>query len=242
MNPMLNAFLTVSLVIGVIITTLILIVVLVNLWFIRLAHEKYTDAHRWKVVSWVVKTAVPILLRATVEIEGVEKLDLHEKAVVYANHRSLFDIVAFLQGVNRPHGYIAKEQIGKIYLIRRGMPLIKCEFLDRTDDRAAVKVILNAIKTVKSGHMMVVFPEGTRCIGLPLGMFKAGSFKVAQKAQAAIVPVTFYNTEILPTRWPRKLVFKVKVHDPIPYEDYAEMPTPDVAMMVEKIVKADLKD
>jgi len=239
---MLRPFWIASTIIGSIILLLGIAILIVNFWFIRLAKEKYTDEHRWNVVSKVVKTAVPILLRASVEIEGGEKLDLYEQAVVYANHRSLFDIVAFLQGVKRPHGYVAKHQIGKVFLLKRGMPLIKCEFLDRSDDRAAVKVVLNAIKTVKSGHMMVIFPEGTRCIGLPLGMFKAGSFKVAQKAQAAIVPVTFYNTETLPTRWPRKMIFKVKVHDPIPYEDYCEMPTADIALMVEKIVKADLKD
>ena len=239
---MLRLFLITSTVIGSIILLIGIAILLVNFWFIQLAKEKYTDAYRWKCIKWIVSWAVPLLFFAKTEIEGLEKLDLHEKAVVYANHRSLFDIVAFIQGVKRPHGYIAKHEIGKVFLLKRGMPLIKCEFLDRSDDRAAVKVILNAIKTVKSGHMMVIFPEGTRAIGLPIGMFKAGSFKVAQKAQAAIVPVTFYNTETLPTRWPRKMVFKVKVHDPIPYENYADMQTPDVAMMVEKIVKADLKD
>lgn len=239
---MFNVFITVSLIIGSIITTLALIVVVINFWFMRLANEKYTDEKRWNAVSQVVSWAVPLLFRASVEIEEIEKLDIHEKAVVYANHRSFFDIVAFLKGVKRPHGYIAKEEIGKIFLLKRGMPLIKCEFLDRSDDRKAAKVIINTIKTVKSGHMMVIFPEGTRCIGLPIGMFKAGSFKVAQKARAAIIPVTFYNTEKLPTRWPRKIVFKVKVHDPIPYEDYNEMATQDIALMVEKIVKADLKD
>jgi len=239
---MFNVFIAVSLIIGSIITTLALVVVVINFWFMRLANEKYTDEKRWNAVSWVVSWAVPLLIRASVEIEGVEKLNIHEKAVVYANHRSLFDIVAFLKGVKRPHGYISKTEIGKIFLLKRGMPLIKCEFLDRSDDRKAAKVIINAIKTVKSGHMMVIFPEGTRCIGLPIGMFKAGSFKVAQKAQAAIVPVTFYNTEKVPTYWPRKIVFKVKVHDPIPYDDYNEMATQDIALMVEKVVKADLKD
>lgn len=239
---MLQVFYIVSLVIGGIITTLGLVILIINFWFMRLANAKYSDEKRWKAVSWVVSWAVPFLIRATVEIEGVEKLDLHENAVVYANHRSLFDIAAFLKGVKRPHGYIAKAEIGKVFLLKRGMPLIKCEFLERSDDRNAAKVILNAIKTVKSGHMMVIFPEGTRCIGLPIGMFKAGSFKVAQKAQAAIVPTTFYNTEIVPTQWPRKIVFKVKVHDPIPYEDYAHMQTPEIALMVETIVKADLKD
>lgn len=239
---MVQIFLIVSLVIGSIITTLGIAVLIVNLWFMELGKDKYSDEYRWKRINWLVSWAIPLITRSTVEIEGVEKLDLYEKAVVYANHRSIFDIFAFLKGVDRPHGYIAKAEISNVILLKRGMPLINCEFLDRGDDRAAVKVVLNAIKTVKKGHMMVIFPEGTRAIGLPLGMFKAGSFKVAQKAQAAIVPVTFYNTEIVGTRWPRRTTLKVKVHDPIPYEDYSDMQTPDVAMMVEKIVKGDLRD
>ena len=44
------------------------------------------------------------------------------------------------------------------------MRLIQCQFMDRTDVRQSVKVISAAAKSVKDGHLMVIFPEGTRKI------------------------------------------------------------------------------
>lgn len=87
---------------------------------------------------------------------------------------------------------------------------------------------------------MVIFPEGTRMYKGPLGTFKAGSFKVAIKAKAPIVPMTIYNSEMVGKRWPRPTTVKIKIHDPIPYDDYHHMDTSEIALMVEKIVKADL--
>ncbi|MEG2842222.1 MAG: lysophospholipid acyltransferase family protein, partial [Ruthenibacterium sp.] len=39
------------------------------------------------------------------------------------------------------------------------------------------------------GKSMIVFPEGTRSKGGPMGEFKSGGFKMACKAKAPIVPV-----------------------------------------------------
>ena len=217
-------------------------VVILNFNFMRLAKDKYTDADRWKFISWLTGWAVPLLTFSRTEMEGLEKLDkdVLETGVIYANHHSIFDIFAFIKKVKRQHAYIAKIEIGKIFLLNRGMRLIRCEFLDRDNPRGAVKTISNAAKTVKEGILMVIFPEGTRMINGPVGSFKAGSFKVATKAKAAIVPMTIYNSEKVGKRWPLPTTVKIKIHDPIPYEAYKEMDTTEIAEMVEKIVKQDL--
>ena len=44
---------------------------------------------------------------------------------------------------------------------------------------------------------MVVFPEGTRSKGGAMGEFKAGSFKLATKSGAPIVPLTIDGTSRL---------------------------------------------
>ncbi|MCL1989735.1 MAG: 1-acyl-sn-glycerol-3-phosphate acyltransferase [Defluviitaleaceae bacterium] len=217
-------------------------VLILNLCLIELKKEKYTDGDRWKFVSWLTNWAVPLLTFSKTEVDGLEKLDHDhlETGVIYANHYSIFDIFALLKAVKRQHAYIAKKEIGKIFLLNRGMRLMKCGFLDRDDPRAAVKTISEAIQTVKLGILMVIFPEGTRKIHAPLGSFKAGSFKVAVKAKASIVPVTIYNSHLVGKRWPRPTTVQIKVHDPIPYDVYKEMDTPEIAEMVEKIVKQEL--
>jgi len=219
-----------------------LTIVALNLWFIQLQKDKYTDVERWKFVSWLASWAVPFLTFSRTEIEGLEKLSEKnlETGVIYGNHHSIFDIFSLLKTVKRRHAYIAKIEIGRIFLLHRGMRLIKCEFLDRDNPRDAVKTINSAIKTVKEGVLMVIFPEGTRVINGPIGSFKAGSFKVATKAKAPIIPMTIYNSEMVGKRWPLSTKVRIKMHDPILYEDYKDMDTPAIAEMVEKIVKQDL--
>ena len=220
----------------------ILIVLALNTYFIELGKEKYTDVDRWNFISWMTSWAVPLLTFSRTEMEGLEKLDKEtlETGVIYGNHHSIFDIFAFIKKVKRQHAYIAKIEIGRIFLLNRGMRLIRCGFLDRDNPRAAVKTISEATKTVKEGILMVIFPEGTRAIKAPVGTFKAGSFKVATKAKAAIVPMTIYNSEMVGKRWPLPTTVKIKIHDPIPYEAYKDMDTSEIAEMVETIVKQDL--
>ena len=48
---------------------------------------------------------------------------------------------------------------------------------------------------IKSGHSMMIFPEGTRNKGDELLPFKDGAFKIAQKAGCLIIPVAICGTD-----------------------------------------------
>jgi 1-acyl-sn-glycerol-3-phosphate acyltransferase len=89
--------------------------------------------------------------------------------------------------------------------IRLIMEEIHCLFLDREDARQGLKPILTAIVYVKSGISMFIFPEGTRSKEegkfLP---FHAGSFKIATKAKAPIIPVTIVGMgDVFEDHYPR---------------------------------------
>lgn len=214
-----------------------IVILSVNFRIQQLKDPRYTDQERFEFVSWVVSWAIPLLTRVKVEVEGLEKLDSIEHGVIYANHQSNADIVTMLKVIKRPHGYVAKKELDHIFLLSDGMRLIRCEFMDRNDVRQSVKVISNAVKNVKEGHLMVIFPEGTRMIKGELGSFKAGSFKLAQKAKADIIPVTIFNSYEVAKRWPRRTVVKMLVHDPIKYEDYEALSTNELSEHVEMIIK-----
>ena len=146
-----------------------------------------------------------------------------------------------LKAIKKPHGYVAKKELDNIFLLSDSMRLIQCQFMDRTDVRQSVKVISAAAKSVKEGHLMVIFPEGTRMIQAEIGSFKAGSFKLAQKAKADIIPVTIYNSYEVAKRWPRRTVINMEIHDPIPYETYEALSTNEICEQVEQIIKSPMK-
>ena len=136
---------------------------------------------------------------------GKEKIPTDRPVLFIGNHRSMLDVVICLSVIPFPVGFISKIELEKIPLLRMQMRDINCLFLDRRDDRKALKVILKAIELVKGGQSMFIFPEGTRSKEegkfLP---FHAGSFKIATKAKVPIVPVTIVGTgDILEDHFPK---------------------------------------
>ncbi len=115
-------------------------------------------------------------------------------AVLYVcNHRGFFDTITSYPLAKNPTGFVAKKEILYAPLLNIWMLLLHCQFLDRKKPRSGMDMLLKSIELMKSGISVCIFPEGTRNRNpesdelLP---FHAGSFKIATKAGAPIVPVT----------------------------------------------------
>ncbi|WP_261176916.1 1-acyl-sn-glycerol-3-phosphate acyltransferase [Anaerobacillus sp. CMMVII] len=106
-----------------------------------------------------------------------------------SNHQGNFDIPILLGFLERPIGFISKVEVKKLPIVRDWMVYMNCVFLDRQDRRQAIKAINQGAENIKKGTSIVIFPEGTRSKGMEMNPFKSGSFKLAQKAEATIVPI-----------------------------------------------------
>lgn len=147
-----------------------------------------TDTVHKTSVHWA--RSLVKLTGSTIEVIGQENVPQTGSVVFVANHQSNFDIPLILGYVNRPKGFIAKAETLKLPIIGGWMTYMKCVFMDRSNPRAAVKAIKKGIEIVKNGHSIVIFPEGTRSLDGSLDEFKPGSFKLAMKSGAPIIPVT----------------------------------------------------
>lgn len=129
------------------------------------------------------------LTGANMKVVGRENLP-KEGAVLYvSNHQSFMDVPAIMAVLNRPTGFIAKDDLGKIPFFRDWVTELKAVLIARGDARKALTAIIQAAKLLQQGHSMVLYPEGTRSRDGKLLEFKAGSLKAAQKGNAMIVPV-----------------------------------------------------
>ena len=116
--------------------------------------------------------------------------------------------------------------------------------LDRDNDRAALKTILQAIKLVKSGEESIgVYPEGgTNKSDDLLLPFRNGAFKIAQKADAPIVVTTITGTEKI-----TKQMFRKRTHvyldvlRVIPHADIEGLHTNEVGDLVRDIMLKNLE-
>ncbi len=155
------------------------------------------------IVSWAFNVVIFLsgIKRTVIGEENVPK----DTAVLYVgNHRSIFDVVLCYPRVPNPTGFISKKEILKVPLLNIWMIYMDCLFLDRSDMRKGLEMVLSAIDKVKNGISIFIYPEGTRNkTDKPLGEFHKGSFKIAQKSGCPIVPVVVnHSDEIFEQHFP----------------------------------------
>ena len=133
------------------------------------------------------------LLGVKMDIQGCT---IYDEPVVYiGNHRSNFDSLIMIAIMEKPLIFIGKSEIKKFPFIGKWFQDIGCLFLERDDIKKSIEVINQGIQRIENGYSVVIFPEGRRTTEDGVKEFKPGSFKLAFKANARIVPVSFYNSE-----------------------------------------------
>ena len=130
------------------------------------------------------------LAGARVKVMGAENVPKDRAVLFVSNHQGNFDIPILLGYINKQKAFIAKIEMLKLPMIRTWMKQMNCVFMDRQDMHQSLKVMNEAAEYLKQGYSMVIFPEGTRSKGDDMGEFKAGSLRIAIKANVPIVPVT----------------------------------------------------
>jgi len=121
-----------------------------------------------------------------IEVRGEENIP--DGAVLFVgNHRSYFDIIILQKVLDRPIGFVAKQEFKKIPLFHHYMDDIGCLYLDRDNVRQGMRTINTGIEYMQDGLSMGLYPEGTRNHDDTLMEFKTGGYRMAEKSGAPIV-------------------------------------------------------
>lgn len=190
---MIRLILALIFVIAFLIVSLILIPIA---YIIGLFSRSARDAYSQAVVAWAFRV-VGFIAGAKVTERGREKLPAGEAALYVANHRSFFDVVLLDGRMPVPTAIVAKKELKAVPMLNWWMILKNCKFLDRSDIKQNLKIVLECIEEAKSGQTILIFPEGTRSKGdseLDMLEFKEGSMKIALKSGVKIVPVAIHGT------------------------------------------------
>ena len=140
----------------------------------------------FKLMLWITGADISYIGR-----ENVPK----DRAVLYVgNHNSYFDILLTYSQCPGLAGYVAKSEMLRYPLLRDWMKRLYCVFLDRSDLRAGMQMILTCIDYIKNGISICIFPEGTRSKDGQMQPFHEGSLKMAAKTGCPIIPMAISNS------------------------------------------------
>lgn len=155
---------------------------------------------RERLLDWIIHFWARRMIRQAgvrVDVSGLENLPRRGGRLFVANHQSAFDIPLVLGYIPGLRGFISKKENLWLPIVNGWMIALHCLFIDRRDVRQSARVIARGVELLASGHSLVVFPEGTRSRDGALRPFKSGSFKLATRSGAVIVPLTIAGTRQL---------------------------------------------
>ncbi len=116
-----------------------------------------------------------------------------------SNHQSFLDPVLVGMGVDRETHFMARDDLFEIKPLRFIIERLNAFQVRRgVADRTAIR---EAVKRLKAGHPVVMFPEGTRNDSGGLGELRQGAAFVAIRSVCTVVPVAVYGAH---RAWPTR--------------------------------------
>lgn len=129
---------------------------------------------------------------------GGEHIPATGPLIIVANHLSYIDPVLIGGLFPRPIVFMAKKELWDNALVGRALTAIGVVPVDRQN--AAVSTARAALRALRDGDPVTLFPEGTRSFDGQVQPFKTGFLKLARRASAPILPCGVSGTWEI---WPR---------------------------------------
>jgi len=186
------------------------------------------------VFYWVCKyiligPVLRVLFRPV--LEGVEHIPAHGPAILASNHLSFSDSFFLPLMVPRRITFLAKAEYftgkgPKGVFSRLFFSAAGCVPIDRTSGSAAEAALRTGARVLDEGHLLGIYPEGTRSPDGKLYRGKTGVARLALQTGVPVIPVAMLNTdEVQPIGQliPRILRVRMRVGKPLDFSRYAGM-------------------
>ncbi len=148
-----------------------------------------------------------------IEYAGTENIPENGGFILASNHMCAIDPIMIAMGVKkRQLHFMGKKElfenpiVKKILTYVNGFPIVR-----GGADSEALKY---AIRIVKEGYILAIFPEGTRSKDHKPGKAKSGVAVIAKEAKSDILPVSIYSSDNME----KHTKLTIRFGEVIPYE------------------------
>lgn len=146
-------------------------------------------------------------------LRGVANIPAHGAVIIVPNHQTYADPPLVTIPVLRPVHYMAWRRLFEIPLFGRVIRLLRAFPVDiEARDWRALR---EAVRILRAGEAVMIFPEGERSANGRLGPFRLGAFRLAAQLGVPVLPVTITGGDESwpPGRlWPRPRRITITYH------------------------------
>ena len=144
-----------------------------------------------------VRRALRPLYRALtpMTVEGPEHLPASGPVILAANHLSFYDTIVLMLSVRRRTFFIGKAEYLDAWSTRHLFPALGLIPIERQAARSAMGALDVAAGVLRDGHVLGIYPEGTRSRDGLLHRGHTGVAQLALMTGAPIVPVGLVGTD-----------------------------------------------
>ncbi len=170
--------------------------VVLILSLVRRKNEKKAERAAHACICFAFKV-IGFLAGVRLTVNGLENVPDDKPVLYIGNHRSFFDILVTYPLCKLPTTYVAKSEVQHIPFFGIWGVLIRAIFFDRNNAKDSVKMILDCTARLNDDTSVFIFPEGTRNKNedqKQLLEFHNGSFKMAVKSGAPVIPVAISHS------------------------------------------------
>lgn len=196
--------------------------------------EKYSMEERYALRRHAIR-----LMKRTGGIHtkayGTENLPAEGGYMMYPNHQGKYDALGIMDTHDRPCSLVMDKAKSNTILVKEFVDLVQGKRLDKKNVRQALSIINEVAKEVSNGARYILFPEGGYDFNNRNNVcnFKAGSFKIALKSKAPIVPVALIDSyRVFNSFWMGPVTTQVHYLKPIYFEEYGSLRTQEIANLV----------
>ncbi len=160
----------------------------------------------WRIFQAAMQIVFCFWLRY--RARGIDRLPVQGGALLLINHQSFLDPLLVGLPLRRPVSFLARDSLFRVPVI--GWILRNTYVMPINRDAASTASLREAIRRLKHGFYVGIFPEGTRTETGEVGVLKPGFLALMRRADVPVYPVGIAGAfEALPKR--AKFLRPVKV-------------------------------
>src|SRR5687767_5751448 len=138
----------------------------------------------WKLAQVIVRVGTTCLF--DLKVYGKHNVPLEGGALMISNHQSLLDPAVLGAHLWRPMSYLAKSELWKNPVF--GWVITRLYAFPVRQGAGDVGAIKETIRRLQEGHLLNIYPEGSRTEDGELLPVQAGAALVIRKAGVPVVP------------------------------------------------------